>query len=210
MPSCSLASAHAIWLCKVALQSKCCVCLSQDIDNCIAAVQECLPLWTGTETPTISHFIALQPGMVTAVESVHFKGTGGWRAFMKRCDLTPLRLESGFWTVEQVDKSLQDFVSTTDKPGVMPTQSDLRRARAHSLSGAISKRGGCETLSKTLMSTYLQLSAFLATHWFLLHHIAVLTTNTCTTCETITRMPLVCRGWLSCDSSKVEPTVAGL
>lgn len=125
--------------------------LLQDLDNCVAAVQECLQDYPGTGTPPKSYFDNLRPGMTYSVINTHSKrGLGGWEGFMKLCKLTPLRMSWGTGS-EVVDQLLREYVEASDTPHLMPKRREpvdakLRKTNLHwrkagALSVAIHFRG---------------------------------------------------------------------
>ncbi|KAL3136537.1 hypothetical protein ABBQ38_005786 [Trebouxia sp. C0009 RCD-2024] len=102
----------------------------QVLDNCTAAVQECLLEYDGDGTPPQDFFAALKPGMVDSINRAHRKVVGSWEGFMKLCNLRPLKVAPGSWTVQRVDSMLLQYVAATNTPHLMPTTHQMLGAKA--------------------------------------------------------------------------------
>lgn len=103
----------------------------QDLNNCVAAVQDCLQAYPGTGTPPKSYFENIKPGMTDSITRAHSKrGLGGWEGFMQLCKLTPLRMSWGTGS-DVVDDKLREYVKASDTPHLMPKRQELVDAKIH-------------------------------------------------------------------------------
>lgn len=127
----------------------------QLLENCVTAVQECMAQYEGTGTPPYTYFSKLRPSMVVRVHTKHMKeGLGSWEGFMKHCNLRPLTLTWGSYSMDRIDKMVLAFASASSTPDFMPTQNQLCQAKvdganphwetAHALASAISTHGELE------------------------------------------------------------------